>query len=58
MYDLIEGPAGTDAEKLEVFRRFWEGGQPLVGEPGASGWVHSEGPSVLAADARGNCEVA
>lgn len=53
-YEQFDGPAGTDAEKLEVFRRFWEGGEPLVGEPGARGWVHSEGPSLLTANARGD----
>ena len=45
--------AANDAEKREVFKQFWEGGEPLAGEHGASGWLHSAGPSVAAPDAQG-----
>lgn len=45
--------AANDAEKLEVFRRFWESGEALIGEAGARGWLHAAAPSALDPQARG-----
>ena len=50
---VLRHAAANDAEKLEAFRDFWESGEPLIGDEGGLGWLHTMCASSAGAAWRG-----